>query len=270
MVCFSGCNSKLAREYSDELQIECIFLKTLSGLEPTKVLYSQYSKCTSKDYVLVFDKDGLYLQLLRPKFFKINVDFFSPGYKFRINKGGGFREPIAKALGLKKDKPYKIFDATAGFGRDAYLLASLGNEVCMSERNPIVYILLKDGLRRAIDNENFEFARDLISRRIKLFKGDSKSFIKSPYFKEIDILYLDPMFSNSSKKSLVKKEMQILNNIVDDSDAHLLLNLALPFLNNNLRRIVVKRPRIGKKLTNYDPDLTYKGKRNRYDIYLHC
>jgi hypothetical protein len=41
-----------------------------------------------------------------------------------------------------------VLDATAGFGRDAAVLASFGCRVTMVEKNPVVWALLKDGLER--------------------------------------------------------------------------------------------------------------------------
>ena len=42
-----------------------------------------------------------------------------------------------------------MVDATAGLGRDAFVLASLGCTVTMLERHPVVAALLADGLARA-------------------------------------------------------------------------------------------------------------------------
>lgn len=42
-----------------------------------------------------------------------------------------------------------VLDGTAGLGRDAFVLASLGCKVQMVERHPVVAALLDDGLKRA-------------------------------------------------------------------------------------------------------------------------
>lgn len=41
-----------------------------------------------------------------------------------------------------------MVDATAGLGRDAFVLAALGCRVRMVERHPVVAALLDDGLQR--------------------------------------------------------------------------------------------------------------------------
>lgn len=54
-------------------------------------------------------------------------------------------EAVAKAVGIKGDYLPDVVDATAGLGRDAFVLASVGCRVRMLERNPVVAALLDDG-----------------------------------------------------------------------------------------------------------------------------
>ena len=67
--------------------------------------------------------------------------------------GGGCGEAVAKAVGIKGDYLPDVVDATAGLGRDAFVLASVGCRVRMLERNPVVAALLDDGLARYADAE---------------------------------------------------------------------------------------------------------------------
>jgi hypothetical protein len=62
--------------------------------------------------------------------------------------GGGRGEAVAKAVGIKGSYLPDVVDATAGLGRDAFVLASVGCRVRMLERNPVVAALLDDGLTR--------------------------------------------------------------------------------------------------------------------------
>ena len=62
--------------------------------------------------------------------------------------GGGRGEAVAKAVGIKGDYLPDVVDATAGLGRDAFVLASVGCRVRMLERNPVVAALLDDGRAR--------------------------------------------------------------------------------------------------------------------------
>ncbi len=61
--------------------------------------------------------------------------------------GGGKGRAIAKAAGLNKGATPTILDGTAGLGRDAFVLASLGCKVQMVERHPVVAALLMTDCR---------------------------------------------------------------------------------------------------------------------------
>ncbi|WP_241250026.1 class I SAM-dependent methyltransferase, partial [Citrobacter freundii] len=84
-----------------------------------------------------------------PKLGGIFVDFAGGAMAHRRKFGGGRGEAVAKAVGIKGDYLPDVVDATAGLGRDAFVLASVGCRVRMLERNPVVAALLDDGLARA-------------------------------------------------------------------------------------------------------------------------
>ncbi len=65
-------------------------------------------------------------QLDEPKVGAVKVDFASDALTFRRLHGGGKKEAIARAIGLKGKDSLHVLDATAGLGRDAFVLASLG------------------------------------------------------------------------------------------------------------------------------------------------
>lgn len=83
-----------------------------------------------------------------PKLGGIFVDFVGGAMAHRRKSGGGRGEAVAKAVGIKGDYLPDVVDATAGLGRDAFVLASVGCRVRMLERNPVVAALLDDGLTR--------------------------------------------------------------------------------------------------------------------------
>ena len=77
------------------------------------------------------------------------VDFFEVASAYWRMFGGGSGEMIAKAVGIGPGiRPY-VLDATAGLGRDAFVLAQLGCTVRLIESQPIVAALLVDALERA-------------------------------------------------------------------------------------------------------------------------
>ena len=75
---------------------------------------------------------------LRP----IYVDFLEGALAHRKQYGGGKNQLIAKAVGIKSSLKLSVLDVTAGLGRDAFVLATLGCAVLMCERSPIVFALL--------------------------------------------------------------------------------------------------------------------------------
>src|SRR5690606_8938845 len=77
------------------------------------------------------------------------VDFIGGAVGHRRRFGGGRGQPLAKAVGLKGGENPRVLDATAGLGRDAFVLACLGSVVTLVERSPVVAALLEDGLLRA-------------------------------------------------------------------------------------------------------------------------
>ena len=196
----------------------------------------------------------------------IHVDFIGGKANHRRLHGGGKGQDIAKAIGLHKIENPTVLDLTAGMGSDAFVLATLGAEVTMVERNPIVHALLKDALERI----NLSADSDLqeILSRLTLKNSDSLETLNKLHEDERpDVIYLDPMFPTRSKSAQVKKEMQFFHDIVgQDIDSETLLLKALHLAK---KRIVVKRPRLAEQLTDkVHPDFTITGKSTRYDVYL--
>lgn len=169
------------------------------------------------------------------------------------------KELIAKAAGIKKNIKPIVIDATAGLGRDAFVLASLGCEVHLIERSPLLYQLLEDALQRTIDD------KDLVKilARMHLHAGDAKDCLQQF---NADVIYCDPMYPERKKSALVKKEMRILREVNgDDVDAD---ELFLAALEAKVKRVVVKRPMYAENSAEHTPDFSYNGKHTRFDVYL--
>src|SRR5712672_338078 len=80
---------------------------------------------------------------------QLRLDFAGGAVGFRFRRGGGRDHPLVKAAGFRKDRIPTVVDATAGLGRDAFLLASVGAKVVLLERSREVHALLEDALGRA-------------------------------------------------------------------------------------------------------------------------
>jgi 16S rRNA (guanine1516-N2)-methyltransferase len=95
-------------------------------------------------------EQGLQLQQLGPDApGPVRVDFVEGGAAHRRLYGGGSGQMIAKAVGIAQGVRPRVLDATAGLGKDAFVLASLGCEMSLIERQPLIGALLEDGWRAA-------------------------------------------------------------------------------------------------------------------------
>jgi 16S rRNA (guanine1516-N2)-methyltransferase len=191
----------------------------------------------------------------------VYVDFVDgpTGHRLRSTRFG--KQPLATAMGLSSS-PMHVVDATAGLGRDAFLLASLGCEVTAIERCPILGALLQDGLDRAKRGPQ---AVRAAGQRISLLIGDARSLLSSLTADATsDVVYLDPMYPPRNKRALPKKELRICRALVgDDRDAGELFLIARRVAR---KRVVVKRPRHAPLLSPR-PHLQIRTKMVRYDVY---
>lgn len=213
--------------------------------------------------LLVWDDTGLALHSTgRKRPGPVQVDFLSGAVNHRRQYGGGQSQQIAKACGVSGGfKPY-VADMTAGLGRDAFVLATLGCCVQMVERNPVVAALLQDGLTRAQDSDDLDVAE--IVARLSFCNTESKQWL-AEHAGKADVVYLDPMFPHSKKSAQVKKEMLAFRSLVGaDEDSEQLLESALQAARS---RVVVKRPRKAPPIEGRRPDYALEGKSGRFDIY---
>ncbi len=219
--------------------------------------------CDVESYDLVLAVTKTHLELRQNGKYSpgpVFVDFTSGALRYRKQFGGGRKEALAKAVGLKANRCPTVMDATAGLGRDAFILAGLGCTVVLVERSATVAALLEDGLKRALDDkETVETASRM--QVIHANCRELKNLNPLP-----DVIYLDPMYPHRSKSALVKKEMRLIRAIVgNDEDADLLLDWAL--LHAALR-VVVKRPQGAPSLGNRKPSLIINGNNSRFDVYF--
>ncbi|PKB89012.1 16S rRNA (guanine(1516)-N(2))-methyltransferase [Ewingella americana] len=211
---------------------------------------------------LVLTPERLELRKLdEPKLGAIFVDFVGGTMAHRRKFGGGRGEAVAKAVGVKGSYLPNVVDATAGLGRDAFVLASLGCHVRMLERNPVVAALLDDGLERGYrDAEIGPWLRE----RMTLLHASSLTAL-SELTPKPEVVYLDPMYPHKQKSALVKKEMRVFQGLVGpDEDADGLLE---PARRLATKRIVVKRPDYAPPMADIAAHAAVVTKSHRFDIY---
>ncbi|NIH41062.1 MAG: class I SAM-dependent methyltransferase [Buchnera aphidicola (Periphyllus aceris)] len=216
-----------------------------------------------KTYKLILFKKKNKLKLYKIYFKKnkknksIAINFTSGQYNYR-RKYNKKKELIVRAMRIKKKKNITILDATAGFGKDSFVLASHGFKIFMIEKNFIIYKLLQDGLKRAYKDKKIGL---WIKKKITLINSNSIKIIKK---KEIipDIIYIDPMFKN--KKSKPKKDMFFLRKLLKKNDEEKILKPAIKLAKN---KVVVKRYLNASYLKKKKPNHILYGKKFRFDIY---
>ncbi|MDO7710787.1 MAG: class I SAM-dependent methyltransferase [Pseudomonadota bacterium] len=193
----------------------------------------------------------------------ILIDFEEGKNAHRRQFGGGRGQPLAKAIGLKKAANPNVIDATAGFGRDAFVLANLGCKVTLIERNPLIATLLDDALQRARHNSDIA---EVITR-MSLINHDATAYLNTLVQALYpDVIYMDPMYPSRDKSALVKKDMRLLHQLAgQDTDSEQLLTTARK---TALKRVVVKRPKSAPFVGNQKPTTSLESKNTRYDVYI--
>lgn len=204
-----------------------------------------------KNMELHFNNDEIYI---------LNKDYKNP-VRVEINfNDSKFIGRNNRRLKDKKDIFWKIFssknssilDCTGGFGKDAFLLDSMGHDVTMLENSPIVSLLLKNALDKINDHN------------INLFFGNAYDFI-SHSNEKYDYIYFDFMFEKLKNTSPSTKDIETLKKIsFKNNDKNQLIKIAKKKIN---KYVVVKEP------TNsisglIKPNHTYKSKLLMYNIYI--
>ncbi|MFW5426628.1 MAG: class I SAM-dependent methyltransferase [Methylophagaceae bacterium] len=192
----------------------------------------------------------------------IFIDFEQGKNAHRRQFGGGRGQPLAKAIGLKKGSTPTIIDTTAGFGRDAFVLANLGCTITLIERNSLIATLLDDALQRATENPDI----NEVIARMSLINEDAITYLKQLKQNRPDVIYMDPMYPSREKSALVKKDMRLLHELAGpDTDSEQLLTTAKSVA---IKRVVVKRPKSAPFAGDQKPDTSIESKNTRYDIYM--
>jgi 16S rRNA (guanine1516-N2)-methyltransferase len=214
------------------------------------------------DLLLLVTPDGLRLQLTGARASgPVGVDFGNAAMRHRRRPGGN--ELLGRAVGVGRKSPLAVLDATAGLGRDGFVLADLGCNVALCERNPVLAEMLDAAIalaRGAVDPWLSGAAG-----RLGLYRGDARE-AGGKVLSGVDVIYLDPMFPARDKSAAVKKEMATLQALLgDDDDAGALFDWALA---QDVARVVVKRPPRAPALGGRSPSHCISGKAVRYDVVV--
>ena len=165
----------------------------------------------------------------------------------------GRKLALAKACGVRPE--LRVLDAMAGFGLDGITLATLGCNVMMVERDPLLYTLLQDAVARA----RVELP---LAGAIECCAGEARDVIcaGTPF----DTIYLDPMFPARDKQALPRKSAQLLTDLLGEAPDDL-LELIVRAKPVARVRVVLKRRRHDPVLAV--PDWQIVGRSVRFDVY---
>jgi len=219
-----------------------------------------FSEKNNFNYFLNVTEEHIELISKKEKnFLPIYVDFLEDKFLRRTFKKDLSEELLAKAVGIKKNNKLQVWDLTAGWGCDAFLLVMMGCDVKMVERSAPMVILLQDGLERF-----FQYQRDISSSQFSLVYADSLDFLNKTDEKP-DVICLDPMYPSTRKSALVKKEMQILKELLEPQED--ITPLFLAAMKKAKKRVVIKRGLHSPFVGNKRPDFQFLGKSIRFDVF---
>ena len=204
---------------------------------------------------------------------RVAISFHKGAAHHRRLYGGGKSQHLAKAVGIDQKKGLSLIDATAGLAGDSFVLASLGARVQMLERSPVLALMIEQALTAASQWSDVDSEFLGIIERMSVIETEASNWLSAQSGHVAEVIFLDPMFPEKKKKAAVKKEMQILQQLLADtreSDIDRqkqesdLLDIALA---KAVNRVVVKRPRHAPHLAGKVPSYCLEGKSTRFDIY---
>ncbi len=188
------------------------------------------------------------------------VDFTTGEVGFQVRARNAPHHPLVRAAKIGPGSGRKVVDATAGLGRDAFLIAAHGIEITAIERSPEMFRRLREALEHA-RAAGPEFAA--IVERITLRQGDSRELLQQL---EPDIVFIDPMHPVEGRKARSGRDITLLRDVVgSDPDSAELIQAALAA---SRRRVIVKWPmRAGRIAGLPPPTFEVSGRSIRYHVF---
>ena len=169
-------------------------------------------------------------------------------------------QALLKACNNKKRDILSVFDLTAGWGKDSFILASHGQRVSMLEHNLLIHACLDYLLQITRADQAQDSCNNL-----ELLRHNSLDYLQQNEGIIADCIYLDPMFPAHKSTARPGKDLQILQLLTTNLDIEDLFELALAHAG---KRVVVKRPLHAEQINARKPDLVYREKSIRFDVYL--
>jgi 16S rRNA (guanine1516-N2)-methyltransferase len=204
------------------------------------------------------DDEGVFVNLVESRL-RFHHGFISGPLANRARQS---TQAIIKSCSNKQRNIATILDLTAGWGADSLTLAGNGKQVMMLEQNPLVYAIVAYSLNRL----GATTAGSALANRLSIENTSALDYLSAhAEAKGYDCIYLDPMFPAHKSGAKPAKEMQILQALTGNIDIEICFETALQQAH---KRVVVKRPAKAPTINALKPDLVYREKTIRFDVYL--
>ena len=185
---------------------------------------------------------------------KIISSFRSGSFTNRI-KNFQRESHLKKAIGYGGESSKKILDCTGGLGHDAFILALLGQNVTVVDKNKGLCILFELALESLPQTSYFQEAKE----RITIINDDSASFVDKLF--NYDVVYIDPMFKDrgaAGRSGIMSLISDYLDDFTDVSDV---------LIRSKFNRMVIKRQKQFKQSGNISPSFILSGKSINFHVF---
>jgi len=177
-------------------------------------------------------------------------------------RAGQTNQALLKACNNKQRNINTLLDMTGGWGIDSLSLAVHGQQVTLLEQNQLVFAIVAYSLGCLAATR----AGSSLASRITLKRINAYDYLQSADSDAgFDCIYLDPMFPSHKSTAKPAKALQVLQALTENRDIDSCFELALEPAR---KRVVVKRPARAMKLSDLIPDIVYREKTVRFDVYL--
>lgn len=184
---------------------------------------SDYQKNNDTSWALGYDKR----HLIQTPNWQFYVDYRSLSFS-SIEQNPFFK------LFKNTSKELKICDASAGLGRDSYLITELGFHVDSIELHPVLFTLMHEGYERCLRRQSKWY----------LHLGQCEHLIGKTIMP--DIIYFDPMFEK--KITLSQKYTQVLQHysVVNPETTAKTFEFLYNYCRTRGLRLILKQPQKSK------------------------
>ena len=221
--------------------------------------FQNYSGVLCHDLKFELLSDGLIIHLHQvPDKFRYKHSYNERQFFKRAQQSS---QALVKACNNKQRNIKTVLDLTGGWRMDSFILACHGQTVTSIEQNALVHNIstYSLGCARAIKSSM------KAASRIEMIHNDSVEYLQCHVESgAYDCIYLDPMFPDHKSSAKSAKSLQILQKLTLNQDIETCFELALRKAD---KRVVVKRPAKSSPISDLGPDLVYREKTIRFDVY---